>query len=60
MREPAALAASAAGERPLWPAAAALPAVVFVQLVIGALMRHTDGIGDLPCLLRCVPAPVCR
>lgn len=46
-REPA----PAAGERPLWPVAAALPAVVFLQLVAGALMRHTDAglaIPDFP------------
>lgn len=49
-REPAP-AAPAAGERPLWPVVAALPAVVFLQLVAGALMRHTDAglaIPDFP------------
>ena len=50
VREPA-IAASAAQQPPLWPAVAALPAVVFLQLVIGALMRHTDAglaIPDFP------------
>lgn len=44
-------AASTARQPPLWPAAAALPAVVFLQLVAGALMRHTDAglaIPDFP------------
>ena len=49
VREPA-LAASAA-QPPLWPVVAALPAAVFLQLVVGALMRHTDAglaIPDFP------------
>ena len=49
MREPA--PAASAAQPPLWPVVAALPAAVFLQLVIGALMRHTDAglaIPDFP------------
>lgn len=49
VREPA--PAASAAQPPLWPVVAALPAAVFLQLVVGALMRHTDAglaIPDFP------------